>query len=321
MDGIAVAGSLLVDSLNTISAYPKEGELTQISKCEKAVGGCVPNVSVDLKKLSPNTFIQAIGKVGNDENAIFLNKVLTENQVDVSQIKVTNCTQTSFTQVMSVEEGSRTFFTFAGASSQFGFDDIDFEKLNVKMLHLGYFLLLDKIDNGDGEKILKKATEMGIKTSIDLVSENSNRYKLVLPCLKYTDNLIINEVEAGNLTGKEPTVDNLPLIARELKELGVRERVIIHAPTFGVCLSKDGYTILPSYDIPNSFIKGTTGAGDAFCAGALLSIYRNLSDKEILEIASTCALNALTSVDATSGICEVEKIMEEYKNLKRRKLC
>ncbi len=48
--GIAVAGSVLVDKINGIKAYPQSGELTQILSIEKAVGGCVPNVALDLKK-------------------------------------------------------------------------------------------------------------------------------------------------------------------------------------------------------------------------------------------------------------------------------
>ena len=229
--------------------------------------------------------------------------------------------KTSFTEVMSVSGGQRTFFTYAGASANFGVEDVDLDGLNVKMLHLGYFLLLDKMDNGDGEKLLKLAKEKGIKTSIDLVSENSNRYSLVLPCLKYVDNLIINEVEAGALTGIEPKGENLVQIAQKLKEYGVAERVIIHTPEIGVCVSNTGVQRVPAYALPENFIVGTTGAGDAFCAGALLGIYQNKTDKEILEFASAAAVAALSKADATSGLCTEAEIKELCKNLKRKEIC
>ena len=45
--GIAVAGSILVDEINEISAYPNAGELTKIRSLKKSVGGCVPNVAID----------------------------------------------------------------------------------------------------------------------------------------------------------------------------------------------------------------------------------------------------------------------------------
>lgn len=316
--GIAVAGSVLVDKLNHISAYPQKGELTQIKSISKAVGGCVPNVGIDLKKIDESLTVYACGKIGKDEEGDFVKSELASNGLDVSGLIIDEKEKTSFTDVMSVVGGERTFFTYAGASALFGEEDIDFDKTNVEMLHLGYFLLLDKVDNGDGLKILEKAKARGIKTSIDLVSENSDRYNLVLPCLKFTDNLIINEIEGGKLAGIEPKKDNIRLICEKLKQLGVKERVIIHMPEFGACLSDNGYIEIPSFDLPKGYIKGSTGAGDAFCAGALYGIYKGYTDKEILEFASMCAAASLKVADATSGILEEKQIRKFCKNLNRK---
>ena len=194
--GIAVAGSVLVDKIYTISAYPESGQLTQIHSIQKAVGGCVPNVALDLKKLSPELPVYAVGTVGADEDGAFVTKVLAQGGVDTSCLTAMEAS-TSFTDVMSVQGGQRTFFTYAGASGQFGSEHVPFEKIDPKILHLGYFLLLERVDQGEGIKILREAQERGIATSIDLVSENSDRYPLVRPCLPYTDYLIVNEFEAG----------------------------------------------------------------------------------------------------------------------------
>ena len=317
--GIAVAGSILVDKINEISAYPNAGELTKIHGVQRAVGGCVPNVAIDLKRIAPDMEIEALGKIGKDEEGAFLQETLQKNGVLCNRLAFSE-DKTSFTEVMSVRGGQRTFFTYAGASADFGFDDIPFDGLLAKMLHLGYFLLLDKVDGGDGEKILQKAQAEGIKTSIDLVSENSDRYALVLPCLPYTDNLIINETEAGKIAGIEPTDENLRAIAEKLKSFGVKERVIIHTPTVGVCLSGDGFVCVPSYDLPNGFIKGTTGAGDAFCAGCLIGIYNGLSDEAILKLASGAAVAALSSADAISGMRSQAEIETLCKDMPRKKI-
>ena len=317
-NGIAVAGSVLVDKINEIKAYPKSGELTQIVGLEKGVGGCVPNVALDLKKICPEMDVKAIGKIGNDEDGGYVSNVLSQGGVDISGIVQDENDRTSFTEVMSVLNGQRTFFTYPGTSADFGYDDMDFANLNVKILHLGYFLLLEKVDMGDGLRILKKANELGISTAIDLVSENSDRYSLVLPCLPYVDYLIINESEAGKLTDIEPSDDNMERIAYKLKELGVQKKVIIHKPDYAVCLSEEGYTIVPSYKIPADYIKGTTGAGDAFCAGTLVGIYRDWNDKEILEFASGCAVMALGKADATSGLRTEQEIKNFCKKFERR---
>lgn len=316
--GIAVAGTVIVDKINEISAYPAAGELTQIRSIQNAIGGCVPNVAIDLKKISPELAISAIGSIGDDAEGTFVTKSLTAAGLDVSGLSIKAGEKTSFTDVMSIPGGQRTFFTYPGASAGFGVDDINFESLNAKLLHLGYFLLLQKVDDGDGIKILRKALEYGLETSIDLVSENSDRYGLVLPCLPYTDYLIINELEAGKLADMEPTDEALPAIAQKLKALGVRKKVIIHKPDRSVCCSDEGVSVLGSYILPDGYIQGTTGAGDAFCAGALYGIYNEWTDAQIMEFASGCAVMALGSADATSGMKTESEIKAFCKSFGRR---
>lgn len=318
--GIALCGNLLVDRINVIRAYPKVGELTKIEGLGQSVGGCVPNVGIDLKKICPELEIRAMGNVGNDDNGAYIREVLASHGLELSGLKTVE-EATSFTQVMSIPGGQRTFFTYAGADGSLCAEDLDFSNAPPAILHLGYFLLLKRVDEGEGLKILQKASEAGILTSIDLVSENSDRYNLVLPCLPYTDFLIINELEAGKLSGMEPTAENLPRIAQKLKALGVRKKVIIHMPERGLCYSENGLTLVPSYDIPIEAVAGTTGAGDAFCAGALYAIYQGRSDKEILEFASAAAVAALSSADATSGLRTEAEIWDYCKQFRRKELC
>ena len=306
-----MAGTILVDKINEISAYPASGELTKILSVSRAVGGAVPNVGIDIKRVDPTITVKAVGKIGNDGEGDFLVNTLEENGVD-SSLLVRGEMPTSFTDVMSIVGGQRTFFTYPGACADFGYEDVDFENLDAKMLHLGYFLLLDKVDGGDGERILKKAKEMGIKTSIDLVSENSDRYHIVKSCLKYVDNVIINELEAGMIAGIEPCRENLEKIARAIKGMGVSERVIIHMPEIGVCLSDNGFFTLPSWELPKGFIKGKTGAGDAFCAGALIGIYRGLDEMGVLTLASKAATVSLSAPDSIGGMiseAEIDKLL------------
>ncbi len=314
MKGIVIAGNILLDKLNEISVYPNCGQLTKILSVDKAVGGCVPNVAVDLKRLDATLPVYASGKVGNDGEAEYVLSVLKDNGVNVDCVK-RDTLSTSFTDVISVKGGERTFFTFAGASANYGLTDVEEMLYTAEMFHLGYFLLLDKIDAGDGVEILKKAQAKGVKTSIDLVSENSDRYSIVLPALKYTDNIIINEIEAQKLAGFE---GDLQKVAQKLKDLGVKERVIIHLPEYAVCLSNEGFTKVPSLDLPKGTVKGSTGAGDAFCAGSLYGIYKGWSDKEILEFASKVAVCNLTAPDSISGARSVEETEKFCSQFKRK---
>ena len=74
--GIAVAGTVIVDKINEITAYPAIGELTQIQALQTAIGGCVPNVALDLKHICPALSVRAIGRMGTDEEAAFVRKAL-----------------------------------------------------------------------------------------------------------------------------------------------------------------------------------------------------------------------------------------------------
>lgn len=299
--GITVAGTVIVDKINEITAFPACGELTQIHSVHPAVGGCVPNVALDLKQINPHMPVYAVGTIGSDEEGAFVRQTLESSGVDTRGLTVLEGEKTSFTEVMSIPGGQRTFFTYAGAGAIFGSEHISWDTL-PRILHLGYFLLLERVDNGEGLKILQEAKARGVETSIDMVSENSDRYGLLTPCLPYTDYLIINETEAGKLTGISPEAENLEKIACRLQEMGVGKKVIIHQPDRSVCFTSEGFTCVPSYDLPAGYIRGTTGAGDAFCAGALTGIYQGWQDREILEFASAVAAVALGAPDATGGL-------------------
>ena len=92
-----------------------------------------------------------------------------------------------------------------------------------------------------------------------------------------------------------------------------------YKPDRAVCLSKEEYTVVGSYVLPQGYIKGTTGAGDAFCAGTLIGIYKEWQDQEILEFASASAVMALGSADATSGLKKEEEIKKYCKQFDRIK--
>ena len=141
--GIAVAGNILVDKINEISAYPQSGELTQIKSVSISTGGAVPNVGIDLKRMDERLEVKAVGKIGNDDYGAFAIARLKENGLQTQDV-VYGKDKTSFTEVMSVTGGQRTFFTYAGASAEFGVDDFNFDTLNVKMLHLARHFISTK---------------------------------------------------------------------------------------------------------------------------------------------------------------------------------
>jgi len=296
-----------------------------------AVGGCVPNTIIDIARIDPEIFLTAIGKVGNDEYGRYLLSQLKKYGIDVSNVKVDNNMNTASTSVMTEQKtGERTFFYSGGANKYFGVDDVDIESLDCKILHAGYVLLLDALDEEDEEygtkmaRLLHKASEAGIKTSIDVVSEDGERFReKVIPALKQCDYAIMNEIECCSVTGLSPVnedgsvnIENIRKTMEYFIELGVREKVIVHCAEAGMALDKNGeFVMVPSLVLPEGYIKGSVGAGDAFAAASLYGIYNEWDNKRILEFASAAAACNLSETDSISGMKsakEIEKIMEKY---------
>ncbi len=322
--GILIAGNVLADRVKVIDAYPGKQMLANIISVSDAVGGCVPNTAIDLRKIDGSLTVGAAGMTGDDGTGGYVFAQLKKYGVDTGYVRISKTERTSFSDVMSVRStGERTFFHFRGANARFSPDDLPVSELDCRMLHIGYIMLLDSFDRENAEygtemaKFLCEAQAAGIKTSVDAVSDESGRFaEKVLPALRYTDNAVMNEIEACAAAGYVPRnaggsldLKNIRAAAEKLLSCGVRERVIIHAPEAGFILNADGvFTAVPSLDLPDGSIKGSVGAGDAFCAGCLYGIYNGYNDRCILEFASGAAACSLFCEDSVGGMRSADEI-------------
>ena len=330
--GIAVAGNMIVDTVNSITTYPEIGMLTNITDTSRAVGGCALNTAIDIAKIDSSMPVSAIGRLGNDENGNYIMSVLRENRVGTGMITVSDKCQTAFCNVMSLPSGERTFFSYGGANNEFAPEHVDISELKCKILHIGYILLLDSFDAKDDEygtvmaRFLHDVSRMGIKTSIDVVSSATANYgEKIIPVLKYTDYAIINEIECCNIWGYDPRNEdgslNIEILRKAMQNMidaGVREKVIIHCKEAGFSLSKDGeFTKVGSLDVDRSLFKGSVGAGDAFCAGCLYGLYHGWDDRTILRFASgaaVCNLFEVNSIDGMRSKDEINELLEKYES-------
>ena len=331
-NGIAVAGNMIVDNIFPIIGYPDIGRLTTISDgFHTATGGIVCNVLTGLAKLDPALSLQAIGAVGKDQNGIFLLEKL-EKYANINTSCITKEGKTAFTNVMNdALTNQRTFFVYRGADSFFCEDHIDWNAIHAKILHIGYILLLDALDSPDetyGTKmarLLSHAQERGIRTSIDIVTEIGSRYeKLVPPVLKYTDYCIINELEAQQTTGvllrddrNNLLSENIPFALKKLFELGISTWAVVHCPEGGFGLDKSGrFESMDSLSLPSGYIKGTVGAGDAFCSGVLYAAHQDMSLRQGVELGIACAACSLSSASSTGGMRRLDETMALYQTMK-----
>ena len=332
---ITLAGNIIVDNVKTITSWPEKGMLVPITSVKRAPGGSVPNSGIDLKTLDPAVEVAAMGKVGADDSGDFVRAFMADHGLDVSGVQSVDGVPTTFTDVMTVAStGERTFFNMHGADSAFVPEDVDPAKLGCDIFHLGYLLLLDGMDAEDDEygtkaaRLLAKVRAAGIKTSLDIVSEQSDRFaRIVRPALKHCDYVVINEIEGGLATGLSALDENgrisevnLRRICEALFGLGVGEQVVVHCPELSVSMDRAGnFAAVPSLELPSGWIKGSVGAGDAFCAGMLYAFLKGMPAEEGMRLASCAAAMNLSVSDSVSGAKSLSETLALESHFARRK--
>lgn len=315
-NGICVAGSLIADRFYGVESYPREGFLSTIRDSSMHIGG-TGNLILDLAKLDPDLMVKVCAVVGRDDSGAALLAALGQYP-NIDTDAISRDGESSITLVINAADTKqRTFFFLPGASDVFDESRIPWERIDARIFHLEYLLLMKRVDAPDAEfgthgaRILCHARERGMLTSIDMVSEQSDRVQRVIrPVLRYTDICCINEAEAQAVTGIALTengvirADKVCEALRVLHRLGVSTWAVIHSPrcNYGYDVQADCMVQVDSLTLPHGFIKGTTGAGDAFCSGILLAAHRGDTLAGAMRLAVACAACSLSQSNGTDGM-------------------
>lgn len=328
--GIAFAGNMIVDTIKYIQRYPAEHTLTTVTGTARASGGAACNCAVDIARLDPDVPVTLVGVVGEDAAGDFLLDAMRAcPQIDVSHVARAGLTST--TDVMTDAAGGRTFFHYRGSNALLTRAHFDMARLAARasMLHVGYVLLLDGLDAEDAEygtvmaRVLADARAAGLRTSVDVVSEDSDRYaRLVPPALRYADICVMNEIEAERTTGvrlRDETGllrDRMPEACRALLAMGVGEWAVVHAAEAACGVSRAGEVVKrASWRVPDGFIVSSVGAGDAFAAGIVYAAHQGWGLARAVEVAGAVAawsLSGAGACDAMRPLAEILRAMEAF---------
>nr|WP_068888331.1 PfkB family carbohydrate kinase [Pedobacter panaciterrae] len=323
--GILVGGNWIIDQVKVVDAFPEEEKLVNILNEYSSNGGSAYNILKGMAKLKADFPLYGLGLVGDDDRGAGIIKECIDLGIDVSGMRKVPGTATSYTDVMTVKcTGKRTFFHQRGANAMLDVAHFDFSLSAAKIFHLGYLLLLDKLDlvESDGEtraaRVLKSAKENGLITSVDIVSEKSDRFKAVIPpSLKYIDYLFVNEFEAEMISGIKTVndtgqvlPDNCYRAAAEIIRMGVNRWVVLHFPSGVIAADHKGNTLFqPSINLPDHKIEGAVGAGDAFAAGVLIGVHNNMEMNTCLELGVCAAASSLFAATSSDGIVSSEECL------------
>ncbi len=322
--GILLAGNWIIDHVKTIDVWPREETLANISAEERGTGGSAYNVAVDLARFRLDIPLAALGLVGDDADGRSIREDARRLGIDDRLLRTVEGAITSYTDVFTVRStGRRTFFHNRGANRLLSPDHFPVEEIASRVMNLGYLLLLDGLDAVDPEygtgaaRVLARFRAAGITTSIDVVSEDSDRFsRVVTPALPHADYCTLNEIEAGRTTGHDlrpagGRLDRAAMVASALELLrrGVKRRVVVHAPELVYGLEASGEECWqPAHAVPQEEIAGTVGAGDAFLAGVLVGIHEDWPIEKALRFANAAAVSCLRHPTTTGGVVAAEEV-------------
>ena len=164
-------------------------------------------MAVDLRMLGAAFPIGVLGAVGDDEHGAFVLAECARLGIDTAGVQTLAGAATSFTDAMVERDGGRrTFFHHIGANALFDASAADLGA--ARILHVGapgLHPLMDRAAPGGGNgwsALLQRARAAGLHTNMELVSLAPDRTaEVARPCLPHLSSIVVNELEAGALTG------------------------------------------------------------------------------------------------------------------------
>lgn len=293
---VLCAGIVVADHLCApISHLPAAGELVMADRMLLTIGGCAANASVDLAKMEVKASV--VGRVGDDVFGDVVANLLREARVDTSLLKTTPQCDTSQTLIINVQREDRRFVHTFGANARFAASDVPRDRLAPgKILYVGGYLAMPNLKRDELAEVFRYARSLGVKTVLDVVVPGPGDH---LPrfedLLSHTDVFLPNHDEGELLAGeKDPFAQ-----AEVFRRLGAKTVVITMGGAGSLWIGDRIRLRAGAFEVP--FVDGT-GGGDAFDAGIMIGLLKNLSPEECLTLGSALGASCVRAVGTTPGV-------------------
>tara|TARA_Y100001970_G_C14238887_1_gene863655 strand:+ start:2792 stop:3736 length:945 start_codon:yes stop_codon:yes gene_type:complete len=304
-----IVGLYILDVLGRpVSKIPDGGNVEFIEELRLTVAGTAGGTVVDCAKLGLKTL--AVGAVGDDEKADFVIATLDKFGVDTSGFERINNVPTSATILNVRPNGDRPALHLRGASDHFlppSKEKIDI--FDCKVFHLGGTGLLKKLDGQASIDLLKEAKERGCITTWDLIAATEDTLTIVEPLLPYIDYFMPSIEEASVMSGKKDPEE----AAKFYIDKGVKNCVLTMGEKGSLYMNKDNKIITPAYDIK---VVDTTGCGDAFDAGMITALAKDIDLEASLKFATATSGLVATGLGSDAGIISYEDTIQKMLNFK-----
>lgn len=306
---ILVIGELNVDIVATgLRSVPDIGSEILAEKCELTLGSASAIFAAGMAKLGHR--VTFFSHVGQDYFGDFCLRTLKQSGVSTRHVTRKADEKTGVTIALSGKR-DRALVTYAGAIATFKADSINETVMSSQdHVHLTSYYLQTALRPSFAQ-LLRQAKASGLTTSFDPNSDPSDKWsRNITAVLKYTDVLLVNELEAMKLT-RSKTLNGA------LKTLGpkVHCAVIKRGDRGATAIQNDEVFNDPGFRI--SAID-TTGAGDSFDAGFMSAYLRKAPLAECLRIGNACGALSAMNVGGTTGQ-PTQQELQQFIRAKRMK--
>jgi len=305
---ISVLGAINWDINLFVERLPRVGEEVPVKKITRVPGGKGGNVAVAAARLLGPGEVALIGCLGNDSIAERQIRILREEGVNISGIKLSDEAESGQAYILIDEKGNNFISTLFGANLHLLPEDVEKPGIYDLLMEAEIITLIDPVIE-TLEAAASLARMHGKTIMWDAGVRSRMGAKRLRSILENVDYLLVNEVEVKNLTGETNPFrawqilhkinQNIKLIVK-LGERGcsmVGPEIIVSVPS--VNLEKIGLKVV-----------NTVGCGDAFLGAFAASKAEGLDDVESLERANLAGALKATKPE-TRGSPNREE-MERY---------
>jgi len=314
MAKICVAGAINWDINLFVERFPQIGEEVPVQKITRIPGGKGANVAVAAARLLGPGEAALIGCLGRDPIAEQQIKILEDEGVVTSGIKISEDSESGQAYIIIDKDGRNVINTFFGANLKLTPEDLHRSEI-LSLIRGSLIVTLIDPPIETIEAALSLAKKHGKTTIWDAGVRSVLGIERLETILKNLDFLVINEVEVKNLTGETNPLKAWQLLSAVNSDL----KLIVKLGERGCSMISSEIMIsVPPIDLKNLSLKvvNTVGCGDAFLGVFAACKAEGLDDLEALEKANLAGALKATKPE-TRGSPRREEL-EKYLKFKTR---
>jgi sugar/nucleoside kinase (ribokinase family) len=274
MAKVLVVGNVVVDLIvKPERDLPKWGRLCAVDiPIEPHIGGNGAICAAYLAKLIKDCSL--VGYVGEDTLGEWIHGALDWCGVGMDHVRKVE-RPTSVSVALVDKDGRRAFLHHIGANGELELGSVPDDFAGATWLHLCSPFLLPKLPPKACTALLKKAKEAGLYTSLDLVWDPTEEWNLD-KMGGHADVLFLNRDEGEAITGTDAPLEMLDMMATQGQRITVLK---MGDAGCAVKLQTGESFFAPSFEVK---AVDSTGAGDAFNAGFILSMLNELEKAKLI---------------------------------------